>query len=127
MSRVGFCLDPVFLEHDAGPGHPERPERLGAVERGLREAGLAKELVPFAARAATREELLRIHTAAHVDRLAAAAGRRVRLDPDTAMSPRSHEAAVRAAGAAVAAVEQVLDGLLDRAFCAVRPPGHHAT
>jgi acetoin utilization deacetylase AcuC-like enzyme len=127
MSRVGFCLDPVFLEHDAGPGHPERPERLAAVERGLREAGLARELVPFAARAATREELLRVHTAAHVDRLATAAGHRVRLDPDTAMSPRSHDAAVRAAGAVVEAVEQVLDGRLDRAFCAVRPPGHHAT
>jgi len=127
VARVGFCLDPVFLEHDAGPGHPERPERLAAVERGLREAGLAKALVPFAARAATREELLRVHTAAHVDRLAAAAGRRVRLDPDTAMSPRSHEAAVRAAGATIAAVEHVLDGRLDRVFCAVRPPGHHAT
>jgi acetoin utilization deacetylase AcuC-like enzyme len=127
VTRVGFCLDPVFLEHDAGPGHPERPERLRAVERGLREAGLAGELVPLPARAATREELLRVHTAGHVDGLAAAAGRRVRIDPDTAMSPRSHEAAVRAAGAVVGAVEQVLEGRLDRAFLAVRPPGHHAT
>jgi acetoin utilization deacetylase AcuC-like enzyme len=117
----------VFREHDAGPGHPERPERLEAVRRGLRDAGLEGELVPLPARAATREELLRVHTAAHVDGLAAAAGRRVRIDPDTSMSPRSHEAAVRAAGAVVETVERVLDGVLDRAFCAVRPPGHHAT
>ena len=127
MTRVGLCLDPVFREHDAGPGHPERPERLEAVRRGLGESGLAADLQPLPARAATREELLRVHTAAHVDRLAAATGHRVRLDPDTAMSPRSHDAAVRAAGAVVEAVEQVLDGRLDRAFCAVRPPGHHAT
>ena len=125
MIRVGLCDDPVFGEHDAGPGHPERPERLGAVRRGLREAGL--ELVPLPAREATREELLRVHTPAHVDRLAAGAGRRVRIDPDTSMSPRSHEAAVRAAGGVAEAVERVLDGRLDRAFCSVRPPGHHAT
>jgi acetoin utilization deacetylase AcuC-like enzyme len=127
VTRVGFCLDPVFFEHDAGPGHRERPERLAAVRRGLHEAALEDELLPLPARAATREELMRVHTAAHVDGLAAAAGRRVRIDSDTAMSPRSHEAAVRAAGAVVEAVERVLGGALDRAFCAVRPPGHHAT
>jgi acetoin utilization deacetylase AcuC-like enzyme len=127
MTRVGFCLDPLFADHDPGAGHPERPQRLEAVQRGLREAGVADALVPFAARPATREELLRVHEAGHVDRLAGAAGRHLRLDPDTAMSPRSHEAALRAAGAVVEAVHQVLDGSLDRAFCAVRPPGHHAT
>jgi len=127
VSRVGFCLDPVFAEHDAGPGHPERPERLGAVRRGLEAAGLLPDLRSLAARPATREELLRVHTAAHVDRLAGAAGRHLRIDPDTAMSPRSHEAALLAAGAVAEAVHRVLDGELDRAFCAVRPPGHHAT
>ena len=81
MARVGFYDDPVFGEHDAGPGHPERPERLEAVRRGLREGGLEKELVRLAPRAATREELLRVHTAAHVDRLAAAAGRQRALRP----------------------------------------------
>jgi acetoin utilization deacetylase AcuC-like enzyme len=124
---VGWSSHPVFSEHDAGPGHPERPERLEAVRRGLREAGLQGDLLPLTARAATREELLRVHTPAHVDGLAAAAGRHVRIDPDTSLSPRSHEAAVRAAGAVVEAVERVLDGGLDRAFCSVRPPGHHAT
>jgi acetoin utilization deacetylase AcuC-like enzyme len=127
MARVGFYDDPVFAEHDAGPGHPERPERLEAVRRGLRGAGLLQELVPLAARPAVRDELLGVHTRAHVDRLAAAAGRHARLDPDTATGPRSHAAALAAAGTVVDAVERVLDGSLDRAFCAVRPPGHHAT
>jgi acetoin utilization deacetylase AcuC-like enzyme len=127
VTRVAFYDDPVFGEHEAGPGHPERPERLEAVRRGLREGGLVDGLVPLASREATRAELLRVHTPAHVDRLAAAEGKRVRFDPDTAMGPRSYRAAVRAAGAVVDAVERVLDGSLQRAFCSVRPPGHHAT
>jgi acetoin utilization deacetylase AcuC-like enzyme len=125
--RVGLHDDAVFGEHDAGAGHPERPERLEAVRRGLRDGGLEEDLVRLAPRAATREELRRVHTDAHVDRLAAAAGRSVRFDPDTAAGPRSHAAALAAAGAVVDAVERVLDGSLDAAFCAVRPPGHHAT
>ena len=127
MARVGFYDDPLFREHDAGAGHPERPERLEAVRRGLRDSGLAKELVPLAPRAAVPEEVLRVHTAAHVERLAASAGRHARFDADTAAGPRSHATALAAAGAVVDAVERVLDGSIDRAFCAVRPPGHHAT
>jgi acetoin utilization deacetylase AcuC-like enzyme len=79
-----------------------------------------------APRDASREELLRVHAPAHVDRIAATAGRTVRFDADTQAGPRSAAAALRAAGAAVEAVEQVLDGRLDRALCLVRPPGHHA-
>jgi acetoin utilization deacetylase AcuC-like enzyme len=127
MMRVGVYDDPVFGEHDAGPGHPERAERLEAVRQGLRQGGLEREVVRAVPRPATREELLRVHTAAHVDRVAAAEGRRVRFDADTAMGPRSYAAALRAAGAVVDAVDRVLDGALDRAFCCVRPPGHHAT
>jgi acetoin utilization deacetylase AcuC-like enzyme len=127
VTRVGYYDDPVFAEHDAGPGHPERPERLDAVRRGLRAGRLVDALVPLAAREATREELLRVHSAGLVDRVAATAGRRVRFDADTAAGPRSYEAAVRAAGAVADAVDRVLDGGIDRAFCNVRPPGHHAT
>jgi len=127
VTRVGYYDDPVFGEHDAGPGHPERPARLDAVRRGLREARLVDALVPLAPREATREELLRVHSAAHVDRVAATEGRRVRFDADTASGPRSYAAALRAAGAVADAVDNVLDGAIDRAFCNVRPPGHHAT
>jgi acetoin utilization deacetylase AcuC-like enzyme len=126
VSRVGYYDDPVFGEHDGGPWHPERPQRLDAVRRGLDEAGLTGALVRLAPREATRDELLRVHSAAHVDRVAATEGRRVRFDADTAAGPRSYAAAVRAAGAMADAVGKVLDGAIDRAFCNVRPPGHHA-
>jgi acetoin utilization deacetylase AcuC-like enzyme len=124
--RVGLYDDPLFREHDSGPGHPERAERLDAVRRGIREAGLEGELKVLAPREATTPELLRVHTEAHLARVAATRGRTVRFDPDTQASPRSYEAARRAAGAVVDAVDRVLAGEMDRAFCAVRPPGHHA-
>jgi acetoin utilization deacetylase AcuC-like enzyme len=117
---------PAFREHDAGRGHPERPERLDAVRIGVRLSGCEDELVRETPRPATREELLGAHTAAHVDRIASTEGRTLRFDPDTQAGPRSYEAAVLAAGAVADAVDRVLDGELDRAFCAVRPPGHHA-
>ena len=124
--RVLLYDDPIFREHDAGRGHPERPERLDAVRRGLRDAGLEARLRSANPRDATRAELLRVHTEAHVERVAATAGRTVRFDADTQAGPRSYAAALRAAGAAVQAVERVLAGEAERAFCAVRPPGHHA-
>ena len=126
MTRVGLYDDPLFRKHDAGPGHPERPERLDAVRRGLREAGLEGELQLLPPRPSTTPELLRVHTEEHVTRVAATRGRTTRFDPDTQASPRSYEAALLAAGAVVDAVDRVLAGDLDRAFCAVRPPGHHA-
>jgi len=77
-------------------------------------------------REATRDELRRVHTDRHVARVAASAGRTVRFDADTQAGPRSYAAALKAAGAVVEAVERVLEGDCDSAFCAVRPPGHHA-
>ena len=120
---------PACLQHDNGPGHPETAARLTAVLRALdhdRFAALDRVEAPRA----SREQLLRVHTAAHIGRVLAAVheGETQRLDDDTVLSPGSAEAALRAAGAAVAAVDAVLDdGHARRAFCAVRPPGHHAT
>jgi acetoin utilization deacetylase AcuC-like enzyme len=124
--RVGLYDDPVFREHDAGPGHPERRERLDALLEGLARSGQLGRLQKLPARPATRAELLRVHTPAHVDRVAATAGGTERFDPDTQAGPRSYEAALLAAGSTVDAVARVLDSSLDRAFCLVRPPGHHA-
>ena len=124
--KVGLYDDPVFLEHDAGPGHPERPERLIALREGIRREGLEPRLELLAPRDATREELLRVHTAEHVASVAATAGRTRRFDPDTQAGPHSYAAALKAAGAVTDAVDRVLDGRLERAFCLVRPPGHHA-
>ena len=125
-SRVAAYDAPIFREHDAGAGHPERPERLEAIRRGIRDAGLEARVHWPAPRAASDGELRRVHTTAHVAAVAATAGRTVRFDPDTQAGPRSYAAAVLAAGAACDAVDRVLDGALDRAFCVVRPPGHHA-
>ena len=96
------------------------------MRRGLRELGLEARLRVVTPRDATRAELLRVHREAHVARVAASAGRTVRFDPDTQAGPHSYAAALKAAGAVVEAVDRVLDGDADRAFCAVRPPGHHA-
>ena len=125
-ARVAFYDDPVFRQHDSGRGHPERPERLDAIRRGLRDAQLEPRMAALPARAATKAELLRVHTPEHVRAIAASEGRTVRFDTDTQAGPRSYRAALQAAGAAVDAVERVLDGSIDAAFCLCRPPGHHA-
>ncbi|MEV8520362.1 histone deacetylase family protein [Dyella marensis] len=118
---------PACLQHDPGEGHPESPSRLRSVLRALDHDRFAA-LDRIEAPRATREQLLRVHGADHVDSILAIApaGGTVRLDEDTLMSPGSAEAALRAAGALVAAVDLAMAGG-GRAFCAVRPPGHHAT
>jgi acetoin utilization deacetylase AcuC-like enzyme len=115
------------LDHDTGPGHPERSDRLRAVMRAL-EGEAFQDLVRLEAPHATRDQLLRVHPAGHVERVLAAvpADGWARLDPDTVVSPGSGEAALRAAGAVCAAIDAVLAGEARNAFCAVRPPGHHA-
>ena len=117
---------PACLAHDPGPGHAERPARLQAVTTALREA--LPDLEWAQAPLATREQLSRVHAPALLTQvLDSGIGASLRLDPDTVMSPDSPQAALRAAGAAVAAVDAVLGGDADMVFCAVRPPGHHAT
>ena len=125
---VLFATHAAYLEHLAGPRHPERPERLNAVLNGAQRAGLADALVPVEPVAATRAALELVHPAAYLDRIegiSAAGGGR--LDPDTYASEGSWNAAVLAAGAGLTAVEALRRGEAASAFCAVRPPGHHAT
>ncbi len=118
---------PASLDHQAGYGHPERPERIQAIERALEEerfALLIRESAPLVA----REALLRVHPepyVAAIERAAPQEGFR-RLDADTAMSPGTLEAARRAAGGAVHAVDEVMSARCANAFVATRPPGHHA-
>lgn len=117
---------PACLAHDTGPDHAERPARLTAVVDALRRALPALDW--HEAPRATRGQLLRAHAPDLLDAvLETHPAHRILLDPDTVLSPASAEAALRAAGAAVAAVDAVLTGKTRRAFCAVRPPGHHAT
>lgn len=119
---------PACLAHDPGLDHPESPARLTAVLATLNAPQFAA-LEHAEAPRATRAQLARAHDAAYIDHIlsSAPADGYARLDPDTVMSPGSLEAALRAAGAACAAVADVLAGKTQRAFCAIRPPGHHAT
>ncbi len=120
-------LHQCYLDHDAGRGHPEAPDRLVAVKRGIAQAGVAEAVVEFAPRAATTEELLAVHTPAHLDTMAKLASHGGgRIDADTAAGPSSWEAALRAAGAGPSAIGRLDRGEADAAFLAVRPPGHHA-
>src|SRR6185437_7133534 len=119
---------PACLEHDPGIGHPESPARLRAVLQALDDPWFAA-IERVEAPRAIREQLERVHGAEYVDYIFASSPSQgqVQLDPDTVMSPGSVEAALRAAGAACAAIDAVLARETRRAFCAVRPPGHHAT
>jgi len=123
---IHLYTHPACLDHDTGSNHAERPQRLTAVMDALQTAfpNLAWKQAPRA----ERDALLRVHAPALVETILKpnAAGITA-LDPDTMLSPGSAEAALRAAGAATAAVDSVCSGTSGRAFCAVRPPGHHAT
>ena len=111
-----------------GSHHPECPARLSAINDHLIAQGLDHYLAHYEAPLASFGQLLRVHSAAHLDRLkrSSPAHGIVHLDPDTAMNPHTWQAALRAAGAGVMAVDLVMAGEVQNAFCAVRPPGHHA-
>jgi acetoin utilization deacetylase AcuC-like enzyme len=125
--KTAFLTHPLFLEHETGAGHPERPQRLRAIWNHLREVGLWDELHHLPFESASEADLERCHTPAHIARvktLAASGGGA--LDGDTIISRKSFEAATLASGAAMRAVDAVMGGEVDNAFVAARPCGHHA-
>ncbi|MBM3733770.1 MAG: histone deacetylase family protein [Acidimicrobiia bacterium] len=126
MTTIVFTHQ-ACVDHDPGDYHPERPDRLRAVLATLKEEGFEKLAWREAPKAA-REQIERVHDGDYIDQILASVPKRghLHLDPDTAMSPASGEAALRAAGAACAAVDAVMAGEAKNAFCAVRPPSHHA-
>ena len=127
--KTAFYFSPVFLNHLPGARHPETPDRLNAIVDSLRSEkySLWNDLDRKKPRAITENGLLRIHTRDHVDRVRQITQMGQHLDPDTPTSPGSWDAALLAAGAACDAVDDVLGESQDAAaFCAVRPPGHHA-
>jgi acetoin utilization deacetylase AcuC-like enzyme len=128
LMACAVITHPDCLKHDMGRHHPERPERLAAIEDQLIASGLAPHLTRFEAPLATDEQLARVHPPEYVRAIRDAAPETgtVHLDPDTAMNPYTLQAALRAAGAAVLAVDLVMKQTAQAAFCSVRPPGHHA-
>ncbi len=115
------------LQHETPPGHPERVDRIKAVNQVLASAHF-KDLLRREAPLGRDEDILRAHAYEHLERVKALSPVEgfEYLDPDTAMSPGTLEAALRAVGAATSAVDAVFQGEADNAFCALRPPGHHA-
>jgi len=126
--RTAYISHRECHEHDTGEGHPENARRLSAIEDRFYATGLFDVLRYVDAPQVTERQLLRVHTREHLETMAAMApvNGYARLDPDTVISPDSLQAARRAAGAAVKAVDLVVGGETVAAFCCVRPPGHHA-
>jgi acetoin utilization deacetylase AcuC-like enzyme len=126
---AAWITHPLCARHQIAAGHPEAPERLAAIEDRMLVSGLAGFVQRHEAPEASREQLLRAHSASHVEHVFAhqrIGPRRVDIDGDTAFTQYTVDAALRAAGAGVDAVERALRGETGLAFCAVRPPGHHA-
>ena len=126
---IAYISHSSCRRHDMGRGHPECPERLDAIKDQLIASGLMGLLQCHDAPAASDAELARAHSDAHIRNVRASspASGIVHLDPDTAMCPDTLEAALHAAGAGILATDLVIGGKASGAFCAVRPPGHHAT
>lgn len=126
--RTAYISHPKCLEHDTGEAHPECARRLSAIEDRFISTSLFDVLRYYEAPEVTEEQLLRVHSPEYLKfiRETAPASGYARLDPDTVISPGTLPAAQRAAGAVVLAVDLVMGGEMESAFCCVRPPGHHA-
>jgi acetoin utilization deacetylase AcuC-like enzyme len=125
MKRVAYITDPIYLKHDTGTGHPESAERLKAIERAV--VPMKEKLISVSPVTVSKSIVEMIHAPEEIEtvREASEAGRAI--DPDTVCSHDSYKAALTAVGAGIVAIDGIKAGRFDRAFCAVRPPGHHAT
>ena len=127
MSKTGIVKDKRYMNHKAGSFHPESPQRLEVIYAMLEEPDMAGHFQEVPVRQAERDELLWIHSPEYVEMVAATEGKAFSsLDPDTATSPGSYEAALLASGGLCQAISMVMTGELDNGFALVRPPGHHA-
>ncbi len=126
--RTGFLYDEIYLRHHTGAGHPERPERLTAIVERLKQKGLLAELLSLKPVAASTNWLTTVHTAEYVARVrqSCRAGIGYVDTPDAPASTDSYEVALAAVGGVQSAIDAVMAGKIKNAFCAIRPPGHHA-
>ena len=128
MSKTGFLYDDRYQLHLTGDYHPEMPERLTCVYRGIQEAGLLEQLIHIKASRADMKWIKLVHDDRYILRFEAAciSGKRSFDSPDNQMCYDTYETALLAVGGILNTADQVMKGELDNAFCAVRPPGHHA-
>jgi acetoin utilization deacetylase AcuC-like enzyme len=128
MKRTGFLHDERYLLHDTGPYHPEMAERLQMIDRGIREAGLLPHLIEIKAQAADMKWVETIHTREYIRRFeeVCLSGHRTMDSQDNQMCPETFEVAGLAVGGVLETARLIMEGQIDNAFCAVRPPGHHA-
>ena len=128
QSRTGFIYHELYLAHDTGSGHPERPDRLKAITQHLEHTTLSTQLQHSLIDPAAEKWILKVHSSRHWKFVKESCARGIEVldQGDTHVCPRSYEVALLAAGGVLAGVDAVMSGLLRNAFCAVRPPGHHA-
>ncbi|NWF52849.1 MAG: histone deacetylase [Nitrospirae bacterium] len=124
MEKVGFIYDDIFLKHETSEWHPERKERLIHIIDTLKKSGLHEKLIHIKPDRATYDDIVSVHDPDYIQRIKNFG--KGYLDPDTYMSEASLESALYAAGSVIEGIERCKKGEIDKAFCAVRPPGHHA-
>lgn len=126
MNKTGYISDPFYLKHENEP-HPENPGRLTAIQNNIESSKYYNNLTLIQPRKATIEDIAKVHDKGYIRSVEESCRSGVRnLDADTVICPDSYEAALLSAGAGLEAVDKILEGTVSNAFCAVRPPGHHA-
>jgi len=124
MKKVAYITDPIYLLHDTGSMHPESPNRLLAIEEAI--SPLKDDLRVLRPNSVSREVLHSVHSDEEIESVYFASMTETAIDSDTVCSKDSYEAACKAVGAGITALDAIRAGEVERAFCAVRPPGHHA-
>ena len=125
MKKVAWITDDIYLQHDTGAGHPESVERLISIN--LKIKTLEDKLIEISPRLATKSEVNLVHTMELIDDIQERGRVGMAIDADTILSKQSYTAALKAVGAGLVAIDGIKEKKFERAFCAVRPPGHHAT
>jgi acetoin utilization deacetylase AcuC-like enzyme len=126
--KTGFLYGDIYLKHETGSGHPERPERLTAIVARLKQNGLLNELVALKPVPASTDWLRTVHTQEYIERVRkdCQGGSGYVDSPDSPASADSYQVALNAVGGVQSAIDAVMEGKIQNAFCAIRPPGHHA-
>ena len=126
MNKTGYISDPFYLKHKNEP-HPENPGRLNAIQKNIESSKYYNNLTLIQPRKATVEDIAKVHGTGYIRSVEDSCRNGIRnLDADTVISADSYQAALLSAGAGLEALDKILEGTVSNAFCAVRPPGHHA-